>query len=385
MGFRVSAEDEITGLDLTLHAETAYDHGVLRHGGPTGPGLFPPRDEEHRRRASPRRTTTRCTERTKDRRRPQQVRYYPGVRAPEDPRPTRKHRCPRPQIPRRRRRRPTTHPTRRTGDAARTRRRSAPVTAYAATAARCTPSGLTLALLFFCWSMTPSLLPRVWYLQAVATGISVATGYGIGCLAAWLVRKCGVTVRYSERTRRIGRWTLLGLAVVAVPTFLVLGSWWQQIVRELAEAEPASRSYYFLVLALSLSVAVTLLAIARAIRGGTNRLTAFGLRYVPAPVARLASLVVVLVVGILVVNGVVYQGVIGLANRSASAADQSTAPDVNGADRDAERSGSPASAEPWDSLGREGRTFVAGGPSARADHRRHRPPCAHADPGLRGP
>lgn len=224
------------------------------------------------------------------------------------------------------------------------------------------PVGLTLALLFFCWSMTPSLLPRTWYLQAVATGISVATGYGIGCLAAWLVRKCGVTARYSERTRRIGWWTLLGLAVVAVPTFLVLGSWWQQIVRELAQAEPASRSYYLLVLALSLTVAVTLLAIARAIRGGTNRLTALGLRYVPAPVARLASLVVVLVVGVLVVNGVVYQGVIGLANRSAAAADQSTAPGV-AEPTAAERSGSPASAEPWDSLGREGRTFVAGGPT----------------------
>ena len=31
MGFRVSAEDETTGVDFTLHAETAYDHGVLDH------------------------------------------------------------------------------------------------------------------------------------------------------------------------------------------------------------------------------------------------------------------------------------------------------------------------------------------------------------------
>jgi Amt family ammonium transporter len=32
MGFRASEEEERTGLDLTLHAETAYDHGVLTHG-----------------------------------------------------------------------------------------------------------------------------------------------------------------------------------------------------------------------------------------------------------------------------------------------------------------------------------------------------------------
>ena len=50
------------------------------------------------------------------------------------------------------------------------------------------PAGLTLALLFFVWSMTPSLLPRAWYLQALATGISLATGYGLGCLLAWAVR-----------------------------------------------------------------------------------------------------------------------------------------------------------------------------------------------------
>jgi Amt family ammonium transporter len=32
VGFRASEEEERTGLDLTLHAETAYDHGVLTHG-----------------------------------------------------------------------------------------------------------------------------------------------------------------------------------------------------------------------------------------------------------------------------------------------------------------------------------------------------------------
>ncbi|MFF3642283.1 ammonium transporter [Streptomyces sp. NPDC002564] len=34
MGFRASAEDEVTGLDQTQHAESAYDHGVL--AGPVG-------------------------------------------------------------------------------------------------------------------------------------------------------------------------------------------------------------------------------------------------------------------------------------------------------------------------------------------------------------
>jgi uncharacterized membrane protein len=38
------------------------------------------------------------------------------------------------------------------------------------------PVGLAVALVFFTWSMSPSLLPRAWYLQGVAAGIGVATG-----------------------------------------------------------------------------------------------------------------------------------------------------------------------------------------------------------------
>ena len=33
MGFRVSEEDEVTGIDETEHAETAYDFSTLRGGG----------------------------------------------------------------------------------------------------------------------------------------------------------------------------------------------------------------------------------------------------------------------------------------------------------------------------------------------------------------
>jgi ammonium transporter, Amt family len=33
MGFRVSDEQEVVGVDLSLHAETAYEFGVGGHGG----------------------------------------------------------------------------------------------------------------------------------------------------------------------------------------------------------------------------------------------------------------------------------------------------------------------------------------------------------------
>lgn len=225
------------------------------------------------------------------------------------------------------------------------------------------PAGLTSALLFFVWSMTPSLLPRAWFLQAVATGISLATGYGLGCLVAWIVRLCGFSPRLPDRVRRAGWWALAVLTAVTVPTFLVLGSWWQQITRDLAGVERIDRAASLLILPLAVVVAIAILAAARAFRRGAAALTRLGSRFVPVRVARLLAVVLLGVLASVSINGVLHRGIISTADRSAAAADQGTAEGVVQPSMP-ERSGSPASFQAWESLGREGRTFVAGGPSA---------------------
>lgn len=45
MGFRISAEDETSGVDLSQHAETAYAEGVHGHSAPRRPGLFGDKSE----------------------------------------------------------------------------------------------------------------------------------------------------------------------------------------------------------------------------------------------------------------------------------------------------------------------------------------------------
>ncbi|MCW3470428.1 alpha/beta hydrolase [Rhodococcus pyridinivorans] len=225
------------------------------------------------------------------------------------------------------------------------------------------PAGLAVALVFFTWTMSPSLLPRAWYLQGVATGIGVATGYTIGCLIAGVLRRCGIAPSWSLRTRRLGWWGLAGAAVIVVPTFLILGSWWQQIIRDLVGVPRAERSFYVLVLLIALVVALVLVAAGRGLRAGTDRLARYTGRVVPVPVARLSAVVLAVVLAVLVVNGAVYRGLISVAERSAESADRSTADGVV-APSLPERSGSPTSNEGWESLGREGRTFVAGGPTS---------------------
>ncbi|MBP9821091.1 hypothetical protein KBC85_03040, partial [Candidatus Saccharibacteria bacterium] len=48
--------------------------------------------------------------------------------------------------------------------------------------------GLVFAVIFFALSVAPSLLPRTAYIQGLVTGLSVASGYGIGVLISAVIR-----------------------------------------------------------------------------------------------------------------------------------------------------------------------------------------------------
>ncbi len=51
----------------------------------------------------------------------------------------------------------------------------------------------------YCLSFTPSLIPRVWWLQAAAGANTAAFGYGIGAFLQWLLRRCGAEVPAEVR------------------------------------------------------------------------------------------------------------------------------------------------------------------------------------------
>nr|WP_308115449.1 MULTISPECIES: alpha/beta-hydrolase family protein [unclassified Rhodococcus (in: high G+C Gram-positive bacteria)] len=225
------------------------------------------------------------------------------------------------------------------------------------------PIGLVVGLVFYCWSMSPSLLPRPWYLQAVATGLSVACGYGVGVLVVWSVRRMELTREWPERLRRWGWYAIGAAAVVVLPLFLVLGAWWQNISRELVGIEPSQSWDYAGVFVVAAIVVVLVITLARGIRRVTDLLIALIGRVLPPPVSRGLAVVAVGVVLVFAVEGLLATGISRISNGSAAAADTGSA---EGVERPSapERSGSPESKEEWDTLGREGRTFVAGGPTS---------------------
>ena len=219
-----------------------------------------------------------------------------------------------------------------------------------------------VALAFYCFSLTPSLIPRSWLYQGVITGICLAAGYGLGVLLEWLVVKVGFRMRWNPRVSRIAWWVLAGATAVLVPLFIVLGVGWQNQIRVLFGMETTGSAHGLSVLLIALIVALLLLQISRGLRRIVQWLITLIVRVVPKPVARLMSVVVVSVLLLFLVNGVLWTGALHLVNNAYSAANATIDPTLQRPTQ-AERSGSPASNETWESLGAAGREFVAGGPT----------------------
>ena len=227
--------------------------------------------------------------------------------------------------------------------------------------ARFSMGGLTGALICYCLSLTPSLLPRAWLLQAVMSGITTAIGYAIGTLIGWLLRSL-IPWSPGPAVRRAGRWTLAFAAVLLIPLFGFLGAEWQHQIRELVEASQPSEAQYILVVIVSILIAAALLSVARGIRSLVRVVARQLRRFLPHQAASaLAVLVVLLILGFLV-TGVLPRVFIAGANSVFGGADAGTAVGITEPINPL-RSGSPDSLVPWTTLGRQGRTFVDTGPT----------------------
>ena len=220
--------------------------------------------------------------------------------------------------------------------------------------------GLLGAVTCFCLSLTPSLLPRGPGLQAAVGGISAALGYGLGVLAVWLAGKLS-----NRPMRPPGRtaWRLLAVgAAVAVLFFLYLGAGWQREIHEMMGLDAPARPRYLLVLPLTALVAAGLVGLLRLLRHAARGVGRMLGQVIPASTARVIAGLVVFLLTLGVLNGVVLDGFFTVTDNSFKAINGETEPDVSPT-QDPLRSGGPGSLVSWASLGKQGRNFVAGGPS----------------------
>ncbi|MFD4356131.1 alpha/beta hydrolase [Nocardia sp. NPDC058518] len=233
--------------------------------------------------------------------------------------------------------------------------------------------------MFFGLSLTPSLLPRDWFFQGLVSGINATIGYGLGCALAWAWRKwIAPRITWPERVRtawaRRPSWLLVALKsaiVLACLIFAVLmsirSSKWQRQITDLMGMEPVSDAGYprtvlvgAVVVGLLIWISRLVVRLVRVVSRALNQWVR-----IPAAFARPLGVIVVVVAAAMLFNGVLAKGFFAVANSAFSARNSHTSPNAVQPTLP-ERSGSPDSLAKWDTLGSEGRWFVANAPTALA-------------------
>jgi uncharacterized membrane protein len=220
-------------------------------------------------------------------------------------------------------------------------------------------TGFGLCAVFYCLSFTPSLLPRPWFLQGMVAGITAAMGYAAGTAIGALVR-----LRWwpSRRIERIAWRLLFALVPVLILIFLWLGTRWQRELRVRLGMAPQQEYDVLRTVGISLLTFGVLLLIARLLRLATHGIARLLGRLVPESAAYCAGFVVVTVLSYGAFDGLLVGNLYTTADRSAALTDSGTG---HGVVRPSSllRSGAPGSLIGWDSLGRQGRNFVAKTPT----------------------
>ncbi|TFH97874.1 alpha/beta hydrolase [Micrococcus lylae] len=229
---------------------------------------------------------------------------------------------------------------------------------------RLSQPGMTLALVMLWVSLSPSLLPRTWWMTAVAVGLSSVLGYLVGDLvgraSAWIARRIGLRITLpplSDWLLRLG-WTVLLTAVTVAIWVWSLRE--QELTAELVGLRSNGAGSQLAGVAAGLALAGVVLLLVRLLALAWWKVRHLARRFLPGVLATAAATVVVLTTVTWLSEGVLYRQGMNAALSSAAQLNAETAP---GRTRPAEpeRSGSPQSTQSWESLGRDGQVFVADG------------------------
>ncbi len=221
--------------------------------------------------------------------------------------------------------------------------------------------GTALGLVFIWFSLTPSLLPRGPLFQGIVSGAAGAIGYGLGVFAVWLVRY----MDSKDTSPPAPRWAwlaLVGIGVIGQILMIFYFHRWQDEVRDLNGVPRLVFWDYPWCAFLSIVVLFVFVEIGQLI----GRLVRFLVRQLnrvaPPRISAVVVVVLLLALSIALLNGVVVRFGMSALNSTFSAANDETDPEF-AAPTSPLRSGGPDSAVTWESLGHQGRVFVAAGPT----------------------
>ncbi len=226
---------------------------------------------------------------------------------------------------------------------------------------------VALAFLGYLASDTPSLLPRPWYFQGLIGGISALIFYVVGLIIAeiWqlFARWSGFRMTIRPRARTVLRrvwYVLVALAVLAYP---FVNAAWHTYVTAYVGEQPPGPLYPLASILAAILVGALFIGVYHLFAALTHWLTArLERRAVRVAIARLVATIVTIVAVAAVFDQVVIRGLLLAAKDQADAVNKSTPAGVF-APASPLRSGGPGSLVPWDSIGADGKSFIASGPN----------------------
>lgn len=221
--------------------------------------------------------------------------------------------------------------------------------------------GLMIGTLFFAASLTPSLLPRHFAVQGMLSGLALAVGYGVGVLCVWLWRYLELPTPQPRLDLWSRRLTAVCVAIIVIG-FLWQAVAWQNSIRTRMELEPVASAYPWRVGGIALVAAVLLVAAVRGLaacwRYVHDRVSA----HIPRRVSYVLSTLFVVVMLVMIANQLIARMALNAADAIFLQIDEMVDEDM-AQPSDPLASGSAESLIAWNTIGLQGKRFIACGPT----------------------
>lgn len=222
--------------------------------------------------------------------------------------------------------------------------------------------GLLVGTLFFAFSLTPSLLPRPFLVQGVLSGLSFAAGYGLGVAVMFIWRYLQLPVARGRTVLAAKIVAAIAIVLIAV-SFLWQASNWQNSIRALMGLEESPGGQPFVLGLIAIAVFFVILGLARLFHWVFHRLSQWLHRFVPPRLSHLVGITAAALLFWTLIDGVLVSSLLRITDRSFQQLDALIEDDLPRPVRP-EQTGSAGSLIDWEDLGRQGRRFIARGPTA---------------------
>lgn len=220
--------------------------------------------------------------------------------------------------------------------------------------------GLVMALLFGWRSFPPTLMPRTALVQGAISAICISMGYAIGTVLGRIVRYVLVSTgrSISKESWRAARITLAIVAALTAVFGLVMWLVWQNRQRDLLAMDHLAPATILVVIIVASILIAVLMTIGRLIGAAVRGLDSWLTKRIPRAISLTITVVIVIFVTSYALRNVAFAHFTVWADTSFGEADAAIDKDLTPPNSPTV-SGSPESLVTWESLGRQGRAFVA--------------------------